>query len=270
MRYLFCLLLACLCNTTLAADQLPVRFLLTFDDGPDTGTTGSTPLIVKQLADNPVTPGIKAIFFVQTAHPIRGGSEAGKAQMRASCASGHRLAVHSGLAAGHVPHTHLSADELEMSLISGQQDIAAQCGEAAKLVRPPDWEYSPATQAVYRKLGLGMLLTDVNARDGKIYGWHMSLRRRSHMNAELTQAKTAIEAQKLSGVDGVIPVVVTFHDTNDYTAAHMTEYLQILVEEAGKVGLPLASPPFYTDGKAAEQAAIQRSKQVVYSRQSWP
>ena len=28
------------------------------------------------------------------------------------------------------------------------------------------------------------------------------------------------------GVDGVIPVVVTFHDINRYTARHMQEYLQ--------------------------------------------
>lgn len=248
----------------------PARFLLTFDDGPDSGPDGSTPLILRQLADNPVAPGIRGIFFVQTAHRIRGGSEAGKAQMRATCDAGHRLAVHSGLPAGHVSHTRLDPSELEASLLSGEHDIRAQCGDAARLVRPPNWAYNDDTRAVYRKLGLGMLLTDVNARDGKIYGWHISLRRRSHMVGELARVRQAVEAQRLAPVGGVIPVVVTFHDTNDFTASHMTEYLQILVDAARENGLPLASPPFYTDGREAEDAARERAAAGVYARDSWP
>lgn len=248
----------------------PIRFLLTFDDGPDAGEDGSTPLILRQLADNPVTPGIKALFFVQTAHPRRGGGEAGKAQMHATCLAGHRLAVHSGLPIGHLSHTRMSPEELEASLLSGEADIIAQCRGAAQLVRPPNWAYNDAVQAVYRKLGLGMLMSDVNARDGKIYGWHISLRRRSHMNSELAQVKVAIAEQRLPSTGGVVPIVVSFHDTNDYTASHMTEYLQILVEEARENGLVLADPPFYTDARVAERAARLRAQSGVYARDSWP
>ncbi len=248
----------------------PLRFLLTFDDGPDSGPDGSTPLILRQLADNPIAPGIKAIFFVQTAHPIRGGGDAGKAQMRATCEDGHRLAVHSGLAIGHLSHTRMTPPELEASLRAGEADIAAQCRDVAQLVRPPNWAYNDETQAVYRKLRLGMLMSDVNARDGKIYGWHISLRRRSHMTSELAQVKAAVETHRLAAVDGVVPVVVSFHDTNDFTASHMTEYLQILVDAARENGLPLASPPFYTDGRAAERAAQSRASAGVYARESWP
>ncbi|WP_020202965.1 MULTISPECIES: polysaccharide deacetylase family protein [Cupriavidus] len=248
----------------------PIRFLLTFDDGPDAGEDGSTPLILRQLADNPVTPGIKALFFVQTAHPRRGGGEAGKEQMHATCKAGHRLAVHSGLPDGHVSHTRLAPEELEASLLSGEADIIEQCRGAAQLVRPPNWAYDDAVQAVYRKLGLAMLMSDVNARDGKIYGWHISLRRRSHINSELAQVKVALSEQRLAPAGGVVPVVVSFHDTNDYTASHMTEYLQILVEEARDNGLALADPPFYTDGRQAERAARVRALSGVYARESWP
>ncbi len=79
-----------------------------------------------------------------------------------------------------------------------------------------------------------MLQTDVSANDGKIYGWNISLRRRSHMHDSLAVVLQAWQAGKLPEVAGVTPVIVAFHDVNPYTATHMTEYLQILVEEAKK------------------------------------
>ncbi|WP_235697796.1 polysaccharide deacetylase family protein [Cupriavidus metallidurans] len=248
----------------------PVRFLLTFDDGPDSGPDGSTPVILRQLANNPIAPGIKAVFFVQTAHRRRGGSPEGQAQMRDTCAAGHLLAVHSGLPEGHVPHTRLTPEKLADSLRSGEADIVAQCGHVAPVVRPPDWAHNDATEAVYHQLGLDMLMADANARDGKIYGWHISLRRRSHMVSELERVGRAMATHRLEPVDGVVPVIVAFHDTNDFTASHMTDYLQILVDAARENGLPLADPPFYTDTGAAEQAAVARAKAGLYARESWP
>ena len=64
--------------------------------------------------------------------------------------------------------------------------------------------------------------------------------------------------------DGTTPIVVTFHDTNDYTAEHMQEYLQMLVDEGGKAGLILASQPFYTDSAALERAALVRANDVAH------
>ncbi len=253
-----------------AARLAPVRFLLTFDDGPDSGPDGSTPLILRQLADNPVAPGIKAIFFVQTAHPRRGGAPAGQAQMRDTCAQGQLMAVHSGVVEGHVPHTKLASDVLAASLRRGQGDIAVQCGHVTKVVRPPDWGYDTRTEAVYRQVGLDMLMADANARDGKIYGWHISLRRRPHMRHELERVGQAMVAGRLPSVDGVTPVIVAFHDTNDFTASHMTEYLRILVDTARDNGLPLADPPFYTDTEAAGRATMVRAGAGVYARERWP
>ncbi len=253
-----------------AAGLAPVRFLLTFDDGPDSGPDGSTPLILRQLADNPVAPGIKALFFVQTAHPRRGGGQAGQDQMRATCAQGQLMAVHSGVVEGHVPHTKLAADVLAASLRRGEADIVAQCGHVTKVVRPPNWLYSKATLATYQATGLDMLMADANARDGKIYGWHISLRRRPHMRHELERVGQAMAARRIPVVDGVTPVIVAFHDTNDFTASHMTDYLKILVDTARDNGLPLADPPFYTDTGAAENAALARARQGVYARDAWP
>ena len=66
-------------------------------------------------------------------------------------------------------------------------------------------------------------------------------------------------------VDGVVPVVVTFHDTNDFTSSHMAEYLHILVEESRHVGLPLAPRPFYDDAATIERVAVLRSQLGIYA-----
>jgi hypothetical protein len=110
-----------------------------------------------------------------------------------------------------------------------------------------------------------MLLTDISARDGKIWGWHISLRRRSHFRSKLAEVRKAIEQDRLPIVDGVVPVVVTFHDTNDFTASHMQDYLDILVEESRHVGLPLADKPFYDDAATLERVARLRGQIGIYA-----
>ena len=81
--------------------RLTLRFLLTFDDGPHRNTGK----VLRQLARNPVQPGVKAIFFVQTRHPERGGSSEGRAMMTIEHAEGHLLGLHTGTLQGHVSHT---------------------------------------------------------------------------------------------------------------------------------------------------------------------
>ena len=142
------------------------------------------------------------------------------------------LALHSGSARGHVSHTGLSDTELDQSLRDGIADIETVTGDRPTLVRPPFWRFDVRTLAAYQTRGLLMLLTDINARDGKIYGWTISLRRRSHFAAGLAQVRRAIQDGRLQTIDGVVPVIVTFHDTNTFTASHMEEYLEILVDKA--------------------------------------
>ena len=72
--------------------------------------TGRTPIPVKvlrQLARNPVQQDVKAIFFVQTRHPKRGGSAEGRAMLAIEHAEGHLLGLHTGTPRGHVrPYRH--------------------------------------------------------------------------------------------------------------------------------------------------------------------
>jgi peptidoglycan/xylan/chitin deacetylase (PgdA/CDA1 family) len=153
-------------------------------------------------------------------------------------AEGHVLGLHSGSARGHLDHRRMPPEELQRSLEDGVLDLTALSGRAPTLVRPTFWSWDARTRAAYEAHGLAMLLTDISARDGKIYGWTISLRRRSHFRAGLDRVRT--RATALPTRAGVLPVVVTFHDTNTFTASHLQEYLHILLEESRQVGLPVA------------------------------
>ncbi|AMP04478.1 polysaccharide deacetylase family protein [Collimonas pratensis] len=239
--------------------QAPIRFLLTFDDGPARPRTDNSTLsILDTLAHNPLQPGIKALFFVQTRSSGAGETEFGRNILRREVAEGHLLGFHSATP-HHANHRFLKPEVFEQSLNDGIADIMAIQGSAPKLVRPPFWNYDKRTFAAYQQHGMHLLLTDLSANDGKIYGIKASLRRRSNMLHLLTDVRERIAAGELPTVDGSIPVVVSFHDVNSYTADHMAEYLQILMDCARAVQLPTAAQPFYDDKATLERAALARS-----------
>ncbi|WP_339529094.1 polysaccharide deacetylase family protein [Pseudomonas mucidolens] len=239
--------------------QAPVRFLLTFDDGPSaSGYANPSRSVIADLADNPVQPGIKAIFFLQTESARGGGSERGRKTMQREHAAGHILAFHTATR-WHTNHRLLDDEELAQTLRLGAASIASITGAAPRLIRPPFWNYDKRTFAAYRQQGMQILLTDLSANDGKIWGFNASPRRRANLLRQLSQVRERIALGELPTVDGVIPVVVTFHDINRYTARHMKEYLQILLDSAHANGLKTAVEPFYTDSISLERAALART-----------
>nr|WP_295787224.1 polysaccharide deacetylase family protein [Rhodoferax sp.] len=253
------------CTWSAIAQALPpVRFLLTFDDGPSLWQPSPTTKILTQLAYNPVMPNVSALFFVQAVHRAHGGSDAGRQLIRQTCAAGHVLGLHSGSPRGHITHPSLAPQELAESLSQGNLAIEQECPGAVGFVRPPDWVYTDATLAAYDVAHLEMLQADISANDGKIYGWNISLRRRAHLRKGLERVELARSAGQLPTVDGVLPVIVAFHDTNTYTAEHMTEYLQILVEESAAIGLTLANQPFYANAPSLTRAAHARAEKQLY------
>jgi peptidoglycan/xylan/chitin deacetylase (PgdA/CDA1 family) len=241
--------------------QAPVRFLLTFDDGPSASSFWNpSATVLDSLKDNPIQPDIKAVFFVQTRAPRAGNSEIGRGIMRREHAEGHILAFHTATH-WHTNHRSLDPQQLEDSLNFGTSDIAAITGAPPKLLRPPFWNYDQRTFAAYQQHGLHVLLTDLSANDGKIWGFNASPRRRANMLRQLSEVREQIALGKFPTVDGVIPVVVTFHDLNRYTARHTREYLQILLDSAAATGVKLAAQPFYDDHAALEKAALARTVQ---------
>jgi peptidoglycan/xylan/chitin deacetylase (PgdA/CDA1 family) len=242
----------------LANDYHPaIRFLLTFDDGPSNWQPVNPTLqILDQLATNDIQPGIKAIFFAQTHHPRAGASPVGRAIMCRMHADGHLIGPHSVSPTGHVDHTTMPANALVTALQEAKDMLRAITGADPLFVRPPFGAHNPATRRIYAQLGLHMLMADIRARDGIIYGYNGSLRRRSHLRKCLAQ--TLDQARRNPVEEDPVVVTFDFHDVNPYTARHMTEYLHILVEEARRVGFTVPAQPFFSDRDELIRAAIAR------------
>ncbi len=250
---------------TTVVTSAPVRFILTFDDGPDgRDQENPTASILNMLAENPTQKNIKAIFFLQTRSKEGGATTRGRALLEREQADGHVLALHDGSTLGHPNHCKLSEEVLEQSLNDGVADIRSLSHQPITLLRPPYWDYNERTLGAYARHNLAVLLTDISVNDGKVWGYHGSPRRHIHMVSEMTHVRERIWRGEIPKVEGVTPIVVTLHDTNDFTAEHMQEYLQMLVDEARKAGLTLAAKPFYEDGAALERAALVRAHDTTH------
>lgn len=241
------------------SQQAPIRFVVTFDDGPSASSLANPTLeVLHSLAQNPVQNDIKAIFFVQTGVSRAGNSDRGRRIMRRESDAGHILGFHSATPA-HTNHRSLSTEELEHSLQQGSSIIATSMGSPPTLLRPPFWNYDSRTFAAYQRHGMQVLLTDISANDGKIWGFNASPRRRAHMLREMSEVRERVASGEFHAVDGAIPIVVTFHDLNRYTARHTREYLQILLDSAQATGLKVAPKPFYDDRAELQRAATSRT-----------
>lgn len=251
--------------------MMPVRFLLTFDDGPyGKERDNPTEWILDSLAVNGVQLGMKAIFFVQTRSSDGGATARGRALMRREHAEGHLLALHDGSTWGHRSHRNLSDDALEKTLSDGISDLLPIARRRVSLLRPPYWDFDKRTLAAYQRNGLNVLLTDISANDGKDWGFKASPRRRRHMENEIANVRRRILRGELPVVDGVIPVVVAFHDTNTYTAGHMHEYFEIVLDAARAAGLQVDVDPFYARTAELERAALIRSRDLVHRNDMVP
>lgn len=242
----------------------PLRFLLTFDDGPSSAPGfNPTVSILEQLAANPFQPQLKAVFFVQTRAPEAGGGVLGRRLMERIHREGHVLGLHTGTPQGHIRHTRLTPAELGQSLRDGSEDIRAVSGRPARFLRPPNWDYNPETLACYRKHGILMVLDDVKARDGKTWGFKWNPRLYQHIRAELGQMLLRLAELGTPVVAGAIPVIVTLHDTNSATAASLNDYLRALIEGAATLGAEVATPAFFSDRAQIEQVLERRYRPAL-------
>jgi peptidoglycan/xylan/chitin deacetylase (PgdA/CDA1 family) len=238
----------------------PIRFLLTFDDGPSAALTNNpTERIVNVLADNTIQPGMKAVFFVQTRWPGAGGSVVGRRLLQRMTAEGHVLGIHSGTERGHINHRTMSPVELHESLDKGKADIHESSNKVAGLVRPTFWAFDQSTLETYDRAGVSMLLTDLRARDG-VYAWYqVDPEDGGRLHRDFRHYLQRLANGRVSVVDGVAPVVVTFHDTNTFTAEQFSTYLETLVHVARGAGMRLANPPFYANADELLKAARARA-----------
>ena len=262
---LLCAVTLVACQSVRVADvhpatQLPVRFLITFDDGPSAALAdNSTALILDTLAHNRWQNGIKAIFFVQTRHLKGGGTAQGRQLMQRMLGDGHLLGLHTASARGHINHTQMPLSELEDSLLVGIEDIRQLSGETPRFIRPPFWSFNSATLALYESHSLSMLLDDISIRDGKVHGVTSNPNVRERIRADLQKATLRVRAGAIQALGGYIPLVMTMHDTNPTTARDLESYLGMLIEEAHYAGLVVHAQPFVSPEQELAQVANLRA-----------
>ncbi len=247
--------------------SVPVRFLISFDDGPSAAIRdNSTARILDVLAHNRYQPGIKAIFFVQTRHPVGGGTEVGQALLARIHEEGHVVGLHTASARGHINHTQMPIAELDRTLADGIADIRAITGGAPRFLRPPYWAHNDATVARYQAHGLTMLLDDISIRDGKVRGYTSNPKARSRIRADLARAARRIERGELPALGDYIPLVLTLHDTNPTTARDLEAYLGMLISEARAVGLAVHAEPFVSPAPELARVAAARGAGPALAR----
>lgn len=255
------LLVSCsaLAQISSASESAPIRFLITFDDGPS-GAKNNNPTtkVLNVLAHNPIQSYIKAVFFIQTRAVRGGGTEAGQLLLRREYSDGHVLAFHTSTP-HHANHRFLPPEEFELSLQNGVSDLTQVAGEAPQLVRPPFWNFDSRTLDSYHRHGMKMLLTDLSANDGVIWGVNWSWHKHSNLLKQLTLTRADWIAGNIPTVNGVTPIVVTFHDVNSYTARNVEVYLKILLQVAHELDMQVSSKPFYDDRAELTQAALSRT-----------
>jgi peptidoglycan/xylan/chitin deacetylase (PgdA/CDA1 family) len=251
--------------TAAPVSPLPVRFLLSFDDGPSgAGTGNTTEQILDTLAHNRWQPGIKAIFFVQTRHRLGGATEVGQRLLRRMHREGHLVSLHTASPRGHINHTQMPLEELDRTLEDGIEDIRRITGDVPRFIRPPYWAHNDATLARYQAHGLTMLLDDVSIRDGKVRGYTSNPNARERIRADLVRAAERIRRGDIPAVNGYLPLVMTLHDTNPTTARDLEAYLGMLIEEARGAGLAVHAVPFVSpDGELVRVASVRGRRPVL-------
>jgi peptidoglycan-N-acetylglucosamine deacetylase len=123
---------------------------LTYDDGPNPGTTGS-------LLDALTSNGLRATMF-NTGQRVSGNPSLARAQVDA----GMWVANHSW---SHPHMTQLSSSQMAQEISSTQQAIQQATGITPNLFRPPYGETNATLQSVEAQYGLTEVLWSVDSQD---------------------------------------------------------------------------------------------------------
>ena len=148
------------------------------------------------------------------------------------------------------------------ALAVGFGAVGSDCSSYSHAVKMvPSWE-NPTTWTNLLEIFLELCIPFALART---FGRMVKDNRQGYAIVSVMATLATVSVTLMMVVQGVVPVIVTFHDTNDFTASHMEDYLRILVEESQRVGLRLAAPAFYDDGVQAERMAVLRAQLGVYA-----
>jgi peptidoglycan/xylan/chitin deacetylase (PgdA/CDA1 family) len=223
-----------------------IEVVLTFDDGPHVEHWGCgknhTERVVKTLKDNVVQGGIRAVFFVQTHAPGRGGTQIGRDIIATVAKQGHVIGIHTGSTRDHASHrvrararpydvnrngvidTADGVNGLESDMIRAKARIRKLVDSEPLYVRPTYGERNRTVEAVYRRQNLKMILWDVDSGDNTGSPGVDIVNQNIHKGIERCVAA------------GKKQLVILFHDINSRTAGNLEEYLGNICISAKKLG----------------------------------
>lgn len=229
-----------------------LEVVLTFDDGPHVEEWGRdrnyTEKVIRTLKENLIQKDVKAVFFVQTHAPGRGGTPVGREIIAAVAKQGHVIAIHTGSFVDHASHRKRAAARpfdvngngtidggdgasgLESDMIQAKVRIYGLTGRVPAYVRPTYGERNETVKAVYERQALGMILWDIDSGDNTGSPPVDTVNQNIHEGIERCLAA------------GKSQLVILFHDINSRTAENLEEYLANICIAARRLGKTVAFP----------------------------
>jgi peptidoglycan/xylan/chitin deacetylase (PgdA/CDA1 family) len=138
-------------TTTMAAASCSAGYVgLTFDDGPNTGTT------------NQLISALRQYSATATVFPTGSNAQANPSLMQAYRNAGLQIGNHSW---DHPHLTTMSSNDIRSQLTRTQQAIQQTAGVTPTLFRPPYGETNSTVQQIESSLGLREIIWDVDSQD---------------------------------------------------------------------------------------------------------
>lgn len=181
--------------------------MLTYDDGPNPGTTE---LVLDALKE----AGVKALFFVT------GYGAEHEDLLKRIHDEGHTIGTHT---VSHPNLTTLSKEEQRAEIVPVNEVVERVTGQKVKYFRPPHGAYNADTLALMDELGLMLVNWTHGSRD-----WEPGV---TQEDPALVTAKVLAEEPAEPGDTALWPgAVVLLHDTLPWTAAASPDFIAGLKE----------------------------------------
>lgn len=181
--------------------------MLTYDDGPNPGTTE---LVLDALKE----AGVKAVFFVT------GYGAEHEDLLRRIHDEGHTIGTHT---MNHLNLTTLTKEEQRAEIVPVNEAVERVTGQPVKYFRPPFGMYNEHTLELMDELGMQLVNWTHGSRD-----WEPDVTKE---DPALVTAKVLAEVAAEPGDTALWPgAVVLLHDTLPWTAAASPDFIAGLKE----------------------------------------
>lgn len=199
--------------------------VLTFDDGPHAASLGQGVNLTEKTLDILKAKGVKAGFFIQTSVSYRGAAPNGMKLVERMAAEGHSVGIHTGGVTNHESHvTAQHAGRLESELESAKAYIRDHTGQVPSFVRPVGGNYNDAVLDTYRKVGLTMLLWDIDGDKGRNYDKNPQI-----LEQLLRDGLQAVQTQGWKGSTALAAkIIVLYHDIQAGTPNHLSKLIDFI------------------------------------------